>query len=196
MKTKLLLTIGVVLLILVPFTSCEKGKNNPERYSFWKGDIVNYYYILDMNEKKLHLVKGKPFMVMEYDPLSGAPIRCEFGLSEAKNEYLPGVQGAIPEPFLYASDLEYAKKLNLTGSAALLIGWGDGVTVNEQLTAGGYRFSVDKGSDLWGHEILKFTFTNEGMEGEINNATVGWGGRISDGRAFMMLRKFNSNSLK
>lgn len=50
---------------------------------------------------------------MEYDPVSGVPLHCEFGLSDAKNEYLNGAEGAIPEPFLSAGTLEYAEKLNL-----------------------------------------------------------------------------------
>lgn len=196
MKTKLLFPIGVLLMMIMLFISCKKEDNNPDRYSFWKGDIENYYYILDMNNQKLHMVKGKPFMIMEYDPISGSPIHCEFGLSEARNEYLQGVEGAIPEPFLNASNLEYANKLNLTGNVALLVGWNDEITVNEQLSAGGYKFSVDKGSDPWGHEILIFNFTNEGMDGQINNETAVWGGRISDAKAFLLLKKFSSNTLE
>ena len=112
MKIKLLLLIGVGIMSILTFASCEEEEQQEEktdRYSFWKGDIENYYYILDMNDQKLHMVTGKPFMILEYDPINGTPIRCEFGLSEAKNEYLEGVEGAIPEPFLSASNLEYAE---------------------------------------------------------------------------------------
>ncbi|MGC9375723.1 MAG: hypothetical protein ACP5DQ_11865 [Bacteroidales bacterium] len=196
MKTKLLISIGVVLTLIVFFTSCEKDKDEEQtdRYSFWKGDIENYYYILDMNNQKLHLVKGKPFMILEYDPITGVPLRCEFGLSEAKNEYLSGVEGAIPEPFLSASTLEYANKLSLSGSVVLLSNWYS-VTTNEELSAGGFEFSIDKGSDMWGHEILHFTFTFDDMAGEIINDEVTWGGRVSDTKAFKLIRKFNSNSI-
>jgi hypothetical protein len=196
MKTKLLMTIGVVLTIIVFFTSCEKDKDETQtdRYSFWKGDIENYYYILDMNNQKFHLVKGKPFMILEYDPITGVPLRCEFGLSEARNEYLTGVEGAIPEPFLSASTLEYANKLSLSGSVVLLSNWYS-VTTNEELSAGGFEFSIDKGSDMWGHEILHFTFTFDDMAGEIINDEVTWGGRVSDIKAFKLIRKFNSSSV-
>lgn len=183
-------------MIIVSFTSCKKDEEQTDRYSFWKGDIENYYYILDINKQKLHLVKGKPFMIFEYDPISGVPIRCEFGLSEATNEYLDGVEGAIPEPFLYASSLEYAEKLNLSGSVSLLLGWAT-VTTNEALSGGGLKFSVDKGANMWGHEILHFIYTPSGeMSGEINNDEVTWGGRVSDVKAFKLIRKFNSSTIE
>lgn len=182
---------------ILTFISCEEEEEQEEktdRYSFWKGDIENYYYILDMNDQKLHMVKGKPFMILEYDPISGAPLKCEFGLSDAKNEYLPGVEGAIPEPFLSASNLEYAEKLNLSGSVSLLCNWST-VSTHEELSAGGFEFSIDKGADMWGQEILHFTFTFDDMAGEIINEEVTWGGRVSDVKAFKLLRKFNSNTV-
>jgi len=48
---------------------------------------------------------------------------------------------------------------------------------------------------MWGHEILHFVFTFDSMEGEIINEEVTWGGRVSNVKAFKMLRKFNSNTL-
>lgn len=80
-------------------------------------------------------------MVLEYDPVSGAPLRCEFGLSEAKNENLGGAEGAISEPFLNAGTLEYADKLNLAGSDTLLCNW-SAVTTHEALSAGRFEFPV------------------------------------------------------
>ncbi|MBN1950986.1 MAG: hypothetical protein JW801_07265 [Bacteroidales bacterium] len=195
MKTRLLFSVGILLLMMVSSISCEKYEMKTDRYSFWKGDIENYYYILDMNDQKFHLVKGKPFMILEYDPISGVPLRCEFGLSEAKNEYLSGVEGAIPEPFLSASTLEYSQKLNLSGSVSLLCNWTT-VTTHEELSDGGFEFSIDKGADMWGHEILHFTFTFDDMTGEITNEEVTWGGRVSDVKAFKLIRKFNSSTLR
>lgn len=193
MNKNLPFSIGVAIMTIVSFTSCVKDEEKTDRYSFWKGDIENYYYILDMNDQKLHRVKGKPFMILEYDPISGVPLRCEFGLSEAKNEYLNGAEGAIPEPFMYASSLEYAEKLNLSGHVSLLCNWST-VTTNAELSAGGFEFTIDKGSDMWGHEIFHFNFTLNGMTGEIRNEEVTWGGRVSDVKAFMLIRKFNSNT--
>jgi hypothetical protein len=194
MKSRLLFLISAVMMGVL-FTSCEKDEGKTDRYSFWKGDIDNVYYVLDMNDQKLQMVKGKPFMVLEYDPVTGVPLRCEFGLSEARNEYLAGAEGAIPEPFLSAGTLTYAKKLDLSGSVSLLCNWNN-VTTHEELSAGGFEFSIDKGSDMWGHEILHFTFTFDDMAGEIINETVTWGGRVSDAKAFKLIRKFNSNSIQ
>ena len=198
MHIRTFISVVLVLMLAVPFISCEKDEKEEEqqtdRYSFWKGDIENQYYLLDMNDQKLHLVKGKPFMVLEYDPVNGTPLRCDFGLSEARNEYLAGVEGAIPEPFLSAGTLEYADKLNLSGSVSLLCSRAT-VTTNEQLSAGGFEFTIDQGANMWGHEILHFTFTFDDMTGEINNAEARWGGRVSDLKAFKLIRKFNSTTI-
>ena len=48
---------------------------------------------------------------------------------------------------------------------------------------------------MWGHEILHFTFTFDDMTGEIINEEVTWGGRVSELKAFKILRKFNSNTV-
>jgi len=194
-KSRLVIGTAMVFMILLSLNSCKKEEEKTDRYSFWQGDIENYYYILDMNDQKLQLVKGKPYMILEYDPVNGTPLSCEFGLSEARNEYLPGVEGAIPEPFLSASTFDYSGRLNLSGSVDLLSNW-KSVTTNEALSAGGFEFSIDKGADMWGHEILHFTFTFDDMTGEIINDEVTWGGRVSDVKAFKMLRKFNSNTIK
>jgi hypothetical protein len=200
MKIKFCYSISVIVMLMFLVGACEKEEEEDEkqtdRYSFWKGDIDNFYYILDINREKLHLVKGKPFMILEYDPVTGVPIRCEFGLSDAKNEYLDGVEGAIPEAFMTASSLEYAKKLNLTGSVSPLSNW-TAVTTNTELSSGGYEFSIDKGSNMWGHEILQFTYTFEGnMAGEIINETATWGGRVSDIKAFKLNKLFSSGTVQ
>ncbi len=195
MKSKIITFSLFILSLTVALSGCKKDEEDKtDRYSFWKGDIENFYYILDMNDQKLHLIKGKPFMILEYDPVSGVPLKCEFGLSEAKNEYLSGVQGAIPEPFMSASELEYSQRLNLSGSVNLLCNWTP-VTTNLELSSGGFEFSIDKGANRYGHEIFHFTFTYDGMEGEIINQEATWGGRVSDVKAFKLLRKFNSNTV-
>jgi hypothetical protein len=137
MKSKIITFSLLILGLTVALSGCKKDEDITDRYSFWKGEFENYYYILDMNDQPLHLVKGKPFMVLEYDPVSGVPLKCEFGLYEAHNEYLTGAQGAIPQPFLSASDLAYAKRLELTGSVDLLCNWAT-VSSHEELSAGGF----------------------------------------------------------
>lgn len=191
MKTIKILSFTIIVLMI----GCKKENNNgPDRYSFWKGDIENYYYILDMNDAPKQKVIGKPFMVLEYDPVSGVPLKCEFGLSDARNEYLAGAEGAIPEPFLSSSSLSYADRLGLNGSVDLLLNWKN-VASDSLLTDGGHRFSVDMGSNMWGHEIYHFVFGFDLMSGEIQNDDVQWGGRYSDNSAFKLSRRFNSNTI-
>jgi hypothetical protein len=183
--------LAVLLLVLLSFSSCEKLKEkDPDRYSFWKGDISNFYYLLDFNDAKTHKVTGKPYMIIEYDPLTNVPLKCEFGLSEAKNEISPNADMAIPEPFLSASTFDYADRLGLTGSVSILCNW-SAVTSHKELSAGGFEFSVKRS----GGEELHFTFTFDSMEGEINNPNASWSDRVSDLKAFKLLRKFNSNTI-
>ena len=176
-----------LLAAIVLSLSCKQT----DRYSFWKGSIENHYYILDMNDKPLHKVVGKPYMVFEYDPLNGYPLRVEFGLYDARNEYLPGVEGPIPEPFLAANTFQYASRMGLTGSVSLRLNWRE-VTSSSKLPSGDFEFYVDKGSNPFGHEILHFTYIQDAMmDGEITNASVTWGGRISDLKAFKLNHLYN-----
>jgi hypothetical protein len=191
MKSIKFLFVALMILSM----GCKKTSNlGPEKYSFWKGDVDNFYYMLDMNDSPTQKVIGKPFMVIEYDPVSGIPLSCEFGLSEARNEYLPGAEGAIPEPFLSASAFSYANRLGLNGSVDLLMNWKD-VTSDSPLSNGGHQFEVDKKADMYGQEIYHFTFGFDQMSGYIQNDNVTWGGRVSDTGAFKLIRKFNSNTI-
>jgi hypothetical protein len=180
------LITGLALLALVPTLSCKK---ETDRFSFWRGDLYNFYYKLDMNDQPLHKVVGKPYMIYEYDPVTGDPLRVEFGLYEARNEYLPGCQMSAPEPFLSASTFAYARRLGITGSVDLLCNW-------EEVTSRGLRdFSIDKGRGDGGHAVFHFSYIPDAtMTGEIINQTASWGGRISDSRAFVMSHEFNSGT--
>lgn len=191
MASKKLIVYAGLLAAVVLSLSCKK---QTDRYSFWKGAIENHYYILDMNDQPLQRVVGKPYMVMEYDPLNGYPVRVEFGLYEARNEYLPGVEGPIPEPFLAASNFQYAQRMGLTGSVSLRSNWRE-VTSSSKLPSGDFEFEIDKGSNPFGHEVLHFTYIRDAMmDGEITNETVTWGGRISDLKAFKLLHLFNRST--
>lgn len=182
-------------------SGCNKDSTEPEngggkKYAFLKGDIENFYYILDVNGNQLHKVVGKPFMVVEYDRVTDAPLKCEFGcLSEAKNVYLPGCEAPIPEPFMSASVLSYADRLDLKGPIDLLLNW-ELVTTHSELSGGGYEFTVVKPENYWGQETYHFvyTFNFDGMEGEIINPTATCG-RVSDTKAFKLLKKFDSNTI-
>lgn len=178
--------------LLVYFSGCTEKEEDvdPDRYSFWQGDIPNYYFCLDMNDNPLHKVNGRPYMILEYDPLTGVPLKCEFGLSDAVNEYLDGVEFPIPEPFMSSGSFLYAERLNLEGPVSLLSNW-DEVSSHKALSAGGFEFWINKSNG----ETLHFIFTFDGMEGEILNPDAEWAERVSDIKAFKLLRKFNSNTV-
>lgn len=192
MKTIIINAYIILSVFILTLLSCKK---KTDRYSFWRGDIENYYYILDMNDQPLYKVKGKPFLVMEYDPANGYPLRVEFGLFDAKSEILSGAEGVIPEPFISTSTLKYAKRMNLYGPASILCNWCE-VTSSSRLPSGDFEFYIDKGPTFNGHEILFFTFTPNLMDGEIRNPDASWGGRISDPKAFKLMRLFNSNTIE
>ncbi|MCX7987300.1 MAG: hypothetical protein N2662_10215 [Bacteroidales bacterium] len=186
--------IGLFSFYLLIY-SCTSEKKETDRYSFWKGDIENFYYVLDMNDQPLHKVVGKPYMIFEYNPINGYPIRVEFGLYDARNEYLPGAEGVIPEPFMSAEGLSYASRLGLSGSVNVLCNWAE-VTSVSKLPSGDFEFTIDKGENYFGHEIFHFTYTPNSMEGEIINTSATWGGRVSDTKAFKLIRKFNSSTIE
>jgi len=183
--------LGYVAALLLAAVLLSLSCKQTDRYSFWKGSIENYYYVLDMNDQPLHRVVGKPYMVFEYDPLNGYPIRVEFGLYDARNEYLPGVEGPIPEPFLAASGLQYASRMGLSGSVDLLLNWRE-VTSSSKLPSGDFEFYIDKGTNPFGHEVFHFTYIQDAMmDGEIKNESATWGGRVSDLKAFKLNHLFN-----
>jgi hypothetical protein len=182
--------VAPLLAAIILSLSCKQT----DRYSFWKGEIENYYYKLDENDQRLQKVIGKPYMVMEYDPLNGYPLSVEFGLYDARTEYLPGCEGGIPEPFLAASGFRYADRLGITGSVSLRSNWME-VTSSSKLPSGDFEFEIDKGSNPFGHEVLHFTYIPDAMmDGEIINEDAIWGGRISDLKAFKLYHKFNRST--
>jgi hypothetical protein len=200
-NSKKILTLALVGVLLAIFlSSCGGGISSSEsggiKYAFLKGEIDNFYYILDENDQPLCKVIGKPYMIVEYDPITGVPKRVEFGLDEARNEYLPGSAGCIPEPFMSANPLPYANKLGLKGPVDLLLNWNT-VTSHSELSGGGYEFKVVKPKNSFGQETYHFvyTFNFDGMEGEIINPTATWGGRVSDTKVFKLLKKFDSTTL-
>ncbi len=191
---KFKIVLSLILIFAFTFINyrCEKPANEePNRYSFWKGDITNFYYCLDFNDALTHKVTGKPYLILEYDPITNVPLKCEFGLSDAKNEYLPNADMPIPEPFLSAATFNYTDRLNLTGSVSLLCNWST-VSSHEQLSAGGFEFYVNKSNG----ETYHFSFGFDSMEGEIINPEADWSDRVSDVKAFKLLRKFNSNTIE
>lgn len=185
-----------LLLIITALSSCKKEENQaPDKYAFWQGSITNRYYKLDLCGGQTGEVSGKPYMIIEYDPITGVPKTCEFGLSSSVYTGLPRENpefclGSPPEPTLLASNFSYASRLGLTGSVDLISNWGV-VTVNSTLTGGGYDFTVTTGNGKF-----HFEHTNGVMTGEIvDEGQSGWGDAVSAPNAFNMLHKFNSNTI-
>ncbi len=173
----------------------DTESSGAQKYSFWQGAITNKYYMLDLCGGQTGQVSGKPYMIIEYDPVSGKPLKCEFGLSEAISEGLPRENpticlGSPPQPTLSASSFTYANRLNLKGSVDLLANWAT-ITNYSELSGGGFDFTVNVGTCK-----LHFEKTNEGMTGEIvNEGQDGWGDPVSPANAFNLLHKFNSNTI-
>ncbi len=188
-----LLSTGLTLYFILLLTSCTDVKQS-NKYSFWQGALPNKYYVLDLCSNRTSIVTGKPFMVLEYEPLTGVPKSCEFGLSDvvlsslARESYC---LGSPPKPLMYSSTLVYADRLKLEGTADLMCNFAQ-VSSVEELSAGGFAFTVNSGG-----KKLHFVFTFDSMEGEIvNQGLTDWGTQVSDVKAFKLLRKFNSNTVQ
>ena len=199
MKRIFFYSFFMFLFFLMNLTSCkteESESKGAQKYSFWYGGIANKYYMLDLCGAQTGEVSGKPYMILEYDPLTGKPLRCEFGLSEAVNKSLPRENptlclGAMPQPTLSASTFGYADRLSLKGSVDLIANW-TAVTTYSELSGGGFEFTISTA-----HGTLHFEKTNEGMTGEIvDEGQSDWGDAVSASNAFNLLHKFNSNTIE
>ncbi len=188
----LLVVSMVISALLLPAcggdsSTTEEGKGY--RYSYWKGDIPNTYYRLDIKGNRGLQVTGKPFMKLEYDPVSGVPLMCEFGLSETTQDFVPGHDIISREPTLNASSIDFAGKLDLKSPVDLLVSWGS-VTSHQELSGGGFEFWCRR--TKW--EEWHFVMTFDGMEGEVKNLdNYSYLGGDSDTKAIKLLRKFNAN---
>lgn len=169
--------------------SSETQNGSKDRYSYWKGDIPNTYYRLDIGGNRGLQVTGKPFMRLEYDPVSGVPLMCEFGLSEATQSFVPGHDIVAGEPTLDASVISYADRLDVKSPVDLLVSWGS-VTSHEELSGGGFEFWCRR--TKW--EEWHFAMTFDGMEGEVSNTdNYSYLGGESDLKAMKLLRNFNAS---
>lgn len=189
--------IAMALFSVTFFCSCtdESDGGGTKKYSFWRGDIPNQFYRIDICGFASGEVSGKPYMVLEYNTTTGEPSRCEFGLSEVDFVRLPISEpticiGSPPPPLIYASTFDYAERLELKGTVYLFANWYT-VTNLSTLSGGGVDFNVQIGKFK-----LHFVRNNVGMVGEIvDEGQDGWGDMISDEKAFNMLHKFDSNTI-
>lgn len=189
-------TLLLAFAVSMGLASCNKDDTEaPNKYAFWQGAITNYYYTLDICGDPTGEISGKPYMVIEYDPVSGTPLFCEFGLSSAEYNGLPRPNpticiGSPPRPMMLASNLPYADRLSLTGSVDLVANWSD-VTILSDLSGGGYDFNVATSIGAF-----HFEYNNVSMTGEIvDEGQSGWGDAVSQPNAFNMLHKFDSNTI-
>jgi hypothetical protein len=188
---------GIVLVIFiallagcVAFPTLKPQEGVPAgqsiTYSFWKGDIPNSCYSLNMDGERGIKITGKPFMILNYDPVSGVVKGCEFGLSEVTQEPLqtPSGDPAFPEPTLDATALDYSEKLNLKSPVVLLIGWEAPITTYEEFSSGLWQFSVKKS-----REEYRFNFNTGLMEGDVKNLDLNtYFGLESDSKAFKLIK--------
>lgn len=189
--------LAMALLSVTFFCSCtdESEGGGTKKYSFWRGDIPNKFYKYDICGFASGEISGKPYMVLEYNTVTGEPARCEFGLSEVDFKRLPISEpticiGSPPRPTMYASTFDYAERLELKGTVDLLSNWYP-VTNLSTLSGGGVDFNVQIGKFK-----LHFVRNNMSMVGEIvDEGQDGWGDMISDEKAFNMLHKFDSNTI-
>lgn len=189
--------LAMALLSVTFFCSCtdESEGGGTKKYSFWRGDIPNKFYKYDICGFASGEISGKPYMVLEYNTVTGEPTRCEFGLSEVTFKRLDISDamicpGAPPRPTMYASTFDYAERLELKGTVDLLSNWYP-VTNLSTLSGGGVDFNVQIGKFK-----LHFVRNNVSMVGEIvDEGQSGWGDIMSEQKAFNMLHKFDSNTI-
>lgn len=174
-----------VALAMVLLLACSLISGN--RYEYWKGDIPNTYYCLNMWGERALKVTGKPFMCVKYNPVNHEILDIEFGLSEVVQEHLPTPSGdpAAPEPTLAAENISYYKKLNLKSPVVLLLNW-PVATANGAITNGVQSFKVQH---TMPREEYNFIYTSLQMEGDVKNLDdATFLGRESEINAFKLLK--------
>lgn len=159
-------------------------------YEYWKGDIPNVCYILNMVGERALKLTGKPFMVLTYNRITHEIVDFEFGLSEVTQEGL-STKAKLPvfwEPTLDAGGFNYREKLDLKSPVLIFVGWNisvPGYTSNKSITNGVQNFSTRSNKEEW-----KFNYTSSLMEGYVKNLdTSTYSGRESESMAFKLMKK-------
>lgn len=171
-------------------TGADKEDTGAVGYQYWRGDIPNSYYVLNIYGERARKVSGKPFMVVKYDKVSLQITDCEFGLSEVSQEAVtnPSNLAAAPEPTLDASTIDYHTKLDIKSPVVLLAGWGSKSTIAN----GVQNFSFSRGSSPGGvgyNENWAFSYDSVSMWGGVRNIdTTYYLGNDSANNAFSLLK--------
>lgn len=163
-----------------------------ETYEFWRGDIPNSYYVLNLYGERGLQVTGKPWMVLKRDGITLQVVDCEFGLSEVTQTSIstPSGLAAPPEPTLAATAIDYYSKLQLdtTKPVTLCVGWGSKSTI----VNGVQTFSFTLGSSPGGvgyNEGWSFSYLSLTMWGDVKNIdTTYYLGIDSDSKAFSLMK--------
>lgn len=163
-----------------------------ETYEYWRGDIPNSYYVMNIYGERARKVTGKPWMVLKRDRISLQIIDCEFGLSEVTQVAVanPSNFAAPPEPTLAATSLDFYNKLQLdtTKPVTLNVGWGSKAT----LVNGVQTFSFKDGSSPGGvgyNESWSFSYLSLTMWGDVKNIdNTYYLGIDSDSKAFSLMK--------
>lgn len=182
-------------LLSTPQTGLPFG-SGPVGYQYWKGDMPNSYYLLNIYGERARQVTGKPFMVLTYDKTTLEITDVEFGLSEVTQIALanPSDFPAPPEPTLDANNIDFYKVLDLKSPVDMLVGWsaqypgGEGRSINngvQQFSFLGplFTFGPIRGTAT---ESWTFTYTSSIMTGGVTNLDTTYyvGGTESETNAF------------
>ncbi len=162
-------------------------------YQFWKGEIPNSYYYLNIYGHRALKVTGKPWMVLKYDKISGDTLDCEFGLSEVTQAYEPNIDdyGTTSQPTLDARMIDYHVQLGLNSPVDLLVSW-NGIG---QLVNGVQQFSFNSNYVSMGGvgyaESWSFTYDSISMVGGVKNIdnTFYFYGADSETNSFNLLKQ-------
>lgn len=161
-----------------------------EVYEYWRGDIPNTFYWLNIYGDRALQVTGKPWMVIKRDPISLKILDLEFGLSEVTQQQLPNPNNlpSAPYPTVSASSIDYASRLglDLTKPVALCVGWRSATNLvngvqNITFNHGG---SASNPTEQWHFSFL----TLEQWGGVTNLDTYAYLGSDSDTNAFKLMK--------
>lgn len=179
-------------------STSSNGTGGAEGYQYWKGDIPNSSYFLNIYGERALKVTGKPFMVLTYDRISLEITDCQIGLSEVTQEAIPNPSNfpEAPYPTLDANMIYFHEKLDLKSPVALLVSWNvnlPGGVSKSPITNGVQNFSFRSGYCVGGvgyTEEWRFNYTSDLMTGDVKNLdTTDYMGGESETNAFKLIKK-------
>jgi hypothetical protein len=184
-KQSQLLVICSIFTFL--FIRCEKDSNTSTDenigYTYWVGSIPNSCYLLNFYGERAMQIKGKPWMVLKYERVSGEVLDCEMGLSEVTQTAITTSSGlgVSPEPTIDVSIIDFKDKLGLKSSVVLLLEWNVSVYASKSTIINGvqnFSFQANPPIGLGGgySEEWKFTYTNvvAVMSGGVKNIDINY----------------------